>query len=133
MAPDVADRVTGVGRPLVRFVRGHQDEVSGGRRRTRAIVVLALVLGLSTADTSTVGASATQLREAFGIGNAELGLLVTLTSIPLWLFSVLSSVIFVVLVAGCSEYGAWKLAQRRSTRTAVRRQQQTAAVSAASA
>jgi MFS family permease len=81
MAPDVADRVTGVGRPLVRFVRGHLDEVSGGRRRTRAIVVLALVLGLSTADTSTVGASATQLREAFGIGNAELGLLVTLTSI----------------------------------------------------
>ena len=29
------------------------------------------------------------------------------------------TVIFVVLVAGCSEYGAWKLAQRRSTRTAV--------------
>jgi hypothetical protein len=43
------------------------------------------------------------------------------------------TVIFVVLVAGCSEYGAWKLAQRRSTRTAIRRQEQIAAVSAASA
>jgi hypothetical protein len=43
------------------------------------------------------------------------------------------TVIFVVLVAGCSEYGAWKLAQRRSTRSATRRQQQPAAVSAASA
>jgi MFS family permease len=81
VALDVADRMSDVGRPLVRFVRGRLDEVSGGRRRTRAIVVLALVLGLSTADTATVGASATQLRDAFDIGNAKLGLLVTLTSI----------------------------------------------------
>jgi MFS family permease len=53
----------------------------GGEARTRVIVTLAAVLGLSSADASTVGASATQLRDALNIGNTDIGLLVTVTSL----------------------------------------------------
>jgi MFS family permease len=53
----------------------------GGAERTRTILLLASVLALSSADAATVGASATQLRDAFDIGNTEIGLLVTVTSL----------------------------------------------------
>jgi MFS family permease len=39
------------------------------------------VLALCSADTATVGAAATQLRSDLGIGNTDIGLLVTVTSI----------------------------------------------------
>jgi len=45
------------------------------------IVLLASVLALSSADASTVGASATPLRHALGINNTDIGLLVTVTSL----------------------------------------------------
>jgi MFS family permease len=44
------------------------------------IVLLAAVLALNSADTATVGASATQLRQALHISNADIGLLVAVTS-----------------------------------------------------
>jgi len=44
-------------------------------------VLLAAVLALSSADASTVGASATQLRQALHIGNTDVGLLVAVTSL----------------------------------------------------
>jgi MFS family permease len=44
-------------------------------------VVLACVLGLSGADTATVGASAKELRSALGIDNTDIGLLVSVTSL----------------------------------------------------
>ncbi|MGH9206796.1 MAG: MFS transporter, partial [Acidimicrobiales bacterium] len=53
----------------------------GGPARTRVIVILASVLALNSADTATVGASATQLREALHIGNTDIGLLVAVTSV----------------------------------------------------
>jgi MFS family permease len=53
----------------------------GGAERTRIILLLASVLALSSADAATVGASATQLRDAFDIGNTQIGLLVTVTSL----------------------------------------------------
>ena len=53
----------------------------GGAERTRVIVVLAAVLGLSAADASTVGASATALRHGLHISNTDIGLLVTVTSL----------------------------------------------------
>ena len=53
----------------------------GGRERARVIVVLACVLGLSAADVSTVGASATELRSGLHISNTDIGLLVTTTSL----------------------------------------------------
>jgi MFS family permease len=53
----------------------------GGAERTRVIVLLASVLALSSADATTVGASATQLRDALHIGNTDIGLLVSVTSV----------------------------------------------------
>ncbi len=53
----------------------------GGAERTRVIVVLACVLGLSGADAATVGASATELRHGLHITNTDIGLLVAVTSL----------------------------------------------------
>src|SRR5205807_10607599 len=53
----------------------------GGPARSRVILVLAAVLALNSADTATVGASATQLRQALHITNTDIGLLVAVTSI----------------------------------------------------
>jgi MFS family permease len=53
----------------------------GGKHNARVIVLLAAVLGLSSADASTVGASATELRHALHINNTDIGLLVAVTSV----------------------------------------------------
>jgi MFS family permease len=53
----------------------------GGAQRTRVILLLASVLALGSADASTVGASATQLRHALHINNTDIGLLVSVSSI----------------------------------------------------
>src|ERR687888_450517 len=53
----------------------------GGAERTRVILLLAAVLGLSSADAATVGAAATQLRADLDINNTDVGLLVTVTSL----------------------------------------------------
>ena len=46
-----------------RFTARNVTDAIGGRERTRVVVILACVLGLSGADAATVGASATALRE----------------------------------------------------------------------
>ena len=53
----------------------------GGEERTRVIVVLAAVLGLSGADAATVGASASELRHSLHINNTDIGLLVAVSSL----------------------------------------------------
>ena len=53
----------------------------GGAQRTRVVVLLGSVLALGTADASTVGASATQLRQALQISNTDIGLLVAVSSL----------------------------------------------------
>jgi MFS family permease len=53
----------------------------GGAERTRVIVVLAAILGLSGADAATVGASAVQLRAGLHITNTDIGLLVAVSSL----------------------------------------------------
>jgi predicted MFS family arabinose efflux permease len=53
----------------------------GGGERARIIILLASVLALSSADASTVGASATQLRQSLHITNTDIGLLVSVTSL----------------------------------------------------
>ncbi|HUJ64418.1 MAG TPA: MFS transporter, partial [Acidimicrobiales bacterium] len=70
------------------------ESTFGGPARTRVIILLALVLALSSADTSTVGASATELRQALHIGNTDIGLLVSVTGAV----GALASVPFGVLV-----------------------------------
>ena len=63
-----ARAAVGLGHKLERFF--------GGPARTRVVVVFGGVLALSSADTATVGASATPLRHALHITNSDLGLLV---------------------------------------------------------
>jgi MFS family permease len=53
----------------------------GGAERTRVIIVLAAILGLSGADTATVGASASELRSGLHITNTDIGLLVAVSSL----------------------------------------------------
>ncbi len=60
----------------------HQLEVFlGGPDRTKVILILAAVLGLSGADAATVGAAATELTKALHISQADIGLLVAVTSL----------------------------------------------------
>lgn len=47
----------------------------------RVVLTLACILGLSAADASTVGASATELRNGLHISNTDIGLLVAVTSL----------------------------------------------------
>jgi len=53
----------------------------GGAERTRVIIVLAAILGLSGADAATVGASASELRAGLHITNTDIGLLVAVSSL----------------------------------------------------
>ena len=66
----------------------------GGPARRTVIVLLGLVLGLNAADTSAVGALAPQLQPAFGIGTAQIGLLVTASA----LVGALAAIPFGILV-----------------------------------
>ncbi len=52
----------------------------GGQARLQVIALLACVLGLQSADNATVGAVAAPLSADLGIGNTQIGLLVTLTT-----------------------------------------------------
>ncbi len=61
---------------------------SGGPTRARIVLVLGSVLALSSADASTVGAAATELRHSLHIGNTDIGLLVAVTSLVGAVFSV---------------------------------------------
>ncbi|HET6966317.1 MAG TPA: MFS transporter [Acidimicrobiales bacterium] len=56
------------------------QEFLGGVDRTRTILLLAAILALSSADSATVGASATELRQSLHIGNADIGLLVAVSA-----------------------------------------------------
>ena len=67
---------------------------SAVRPAARVILLLGLVLGLSAADSSSIGAIAPQLQPALGIGTAELGLLVTASS----LVGALAAIPFGILV-----------------------------------
>lgn len=52
----------------------------GGKASAEAIAIFAAVLALDGADKGAIGAMAEQLEHAFGIGNTELGLMITLSS-----------------------------------------------------
>jgi MFS family permease len=64
-----------------RHLRTQAETRLGGAERARVVTVLASVLALSGADTATVGASATELRQALHISNTDIGLLVTVSSL----------------------------------------------------
>lgn len=56
------------------------ESVLGGPDRTRIVLLFAAVLALNSADLGTIGAVAPQLKPAFDIRNAELGLLATVSA-----------------------------------------------------
>jgi MFS family permease len=60
-------------------IRGEVVHQVGGTARARVITVFACVLALNGADASTVGAIAPQLEAGLHIGNADLGLLSSVT------------------------------------------------------
>jgi MFS family permease len=68
-------------RRVAKTTERHLDDILGGPERRRIIVVLAAVLALNSADSSTVGAAATQLRSSLHIDNADIGLLVAVSSL----------------------------------------------------
>lgn len=59
------------------------SEVAGGPARLKVIGILAWVLGLEAADVSTVGAVAVPLEKALHIGNVDVGLLVTASTVAM--------------------------------------------------
>lgn len=62
-------------------------EAIGGAACGKVTVLLALVLGLQSADTATIGAVGAELERGLRIGNTELGLLAFLTMLSALLLS----------------------------------------------
>jgi MFS family permease len=69
-------------------VRGEVIKQVGGPARARVITLFAAVLALNGADASTVGAIAPQLESSLHIGNADLGLLSSITLLVGAIFTV---------------------------------------------
>lgn len=61
---------------------------TGGRARLRAIATLSAVIALDGADKGTVSATASNIKETFGVGNTEIGVLLTVVSIVSAILSV---------------------------------------------
>lgn len=57
------------------------DHLVGGRDRRRALLLLACVLGLASADQAAVGASATQLRAALHLSHSGLGVVAAVSGL----------------------------------------------------
>jgi MFS family permease len=68
-----------VARSTGKAIRGEVVHQVGGTARARVITIFACVLALNGADASTVGAIAPQLESGLHIGNADLGLLSSVT------------------------------------------------------
>jgi len=77
----LAAKTASLGRRAASSGRQRLTVLLGGPERTRVIVVLACVLALASADAATVGASATALRQSLHIDNADIGLLVAVSSL----------------------------------------------------
>ena len=81
-------RPLAAGRRLVAKAAGWSTARTGSRARLRAVATLAAVIALDGADKGTVSATASQLKHDFGIGNTEIGILLTVVSIVSALLSV---------------------------------------------
>src|SRR5579875_415693 len=64
-----------------RRVRGLAVRAAGGPSGFRVVVTLAAVLGLSGADTGTISSTTSELERAFGVGNAQIGLLLSVVGL----------------------------------------------------
>jgi predicted MFS family arabinose efflux permease len=77
MPVDGARRLTALPRSAARATRDLMLRAAGGPARARVVLLLAGVLGLNAADFGTVSATTGNLEHAFGIGNTDVGLLIS--------------------------------------------------------
>jgi predicted MFS family arabinose efflux permease len=68
-------------------------DAAGGPARARAALTLAAVLAVNGADTGTISATASNLEHAFGIGNTQIGLLLTVVALTGAVFTVPAGVL----------------------------------------
>lgn len=66
---------------LLHRTRQRLDRTVGGAARRRVIIVFAVVLALSSADSATIGANTTQLQSGLGIDKTDIGLLLTVSAL----------------------------------------------------
>lgn len=71
-----------------RLVRAYALDAVGGPARGRVTLTLAAVLGLSGADTGTISAVASNLEHTFGIGNTQIGLLLSAVALAGAVFTI---------------------------------------------
>jgi predicted MFS family arabinose efflux permease len=71
----------GVVRRTARRIRTVAVEAAGGPARVRVALTLAAVLAVSGADTGTIASVADNLERYFGVGNTQIGLLLTVVSL----------------------------------------------------
>jgi predicted MFS family arabinose efflux permease len=62
-------------------IRAVAVDAAGGPARARVAVTLAAVLAVNGADTGTISATTNNLERAFGVGNTQIGLLLTVVSL----------------------------------------------------
>jgi MFS family permease len=70
----------GSGTDIVESAKQHIVSVAGGPARLQIIAVLAAVLALEASDLGTVSTVSGQLKQAFHLGNTEVGLLLAVVS-----------------------------------------------------
>lgn len=63
------------------FVPAPLLRIAGGREQLRVALTLAAVLGLNGADSASISAAAVNLEHAFHVGNAQIGLLLSVVAI----------------------------------------------------
>lgn len=68
-------------RRAMRRVRAVAVDAAGGPARARVALTLAAVLAVNGADTGTISATTSNLEQAFGVGNTQIGLLLTVVSL----------------------------------------------------
>jgi MFS family permease len=71
----------GVARRSLRRVRQTAVDAAGGPARARVALTLVAVLGLNGADTGTISSTTDNLERAFGVGNTQIGLLLTVVGL----------------------------------------------------
>jgi MFS family permease len=77
----------------VRHIRDLALHAAGGPARLRVVLTLAAVLGLSGADTGTISSTTGNLERAFGVGNTQIGLLLTVVGLTGAVFTIPAGVL----------------------------------------
>lgn len=69
-----------IAKATIRSVKQRAERIAGGPARLQIVLLLGAVLGLDAADKAAVSAIADSLKQAFQIGNTEIGLLIAAVS-----------------------------------------------------